>query len=96
MGGGYHCSLGLRGSPFLGNSLILSPRLQVEESHHNDDGVCPFEGLLSGFGGWDSETHPMCVRGVVSYLPREAGILSPLGMAVEDFTLGEGFYQGWD
>ena len=89
--------MGLRGSPFLGDGFILSPRLQVEESHHSDDGVCPFEGLLSGFGAWDSETHPMgvCVCGV-SYLPREAGILSPLGMAVEDFTLGGGFYQGWD
>ena len=46
------------GSPFLGDGLILSPKLQVEESH-SDDGVCPLEGLLSGFGGWDLETHPM-------------------------------------
>ena len=46
--------------------------------------------------GTQKPTLWVCVCGGVSYLPREAGILSPLGMAVEDFTLGGGFYQGWD
>ena len=68
MGESYHCCLGLRGSPSLGDGLILSPRLQVKESHHSDDGVCPFEGLLFGLGGWDSETHPM-----------GGGLISPQG-----------------